>query len=235
LELEVGDFSTLKQTTADAQGNFRFDNVPPTSSKFPGYAIMVAARAAHDPGTAPGSPGSFYTPALLLPGNGNFGPGDPIGPGTNVGTIQLRFTSGQGDVEGNVTSTDSSQAVPIPIQVSFGSLQIFTRDFVFDYPWIGKPGPFKTAPGATCPAGTTCASYQIPVLPTDPVEEAVFSKAGYTFAPSQTAANFTIRLDATSLTNGKPTCNPQELAVGANDLRPDSPNQAGTAQFQSCQ
>ncbi|HEX4603311.1 MAG TPA: carboxypeptidase-like regulatory domain-containing protein, partial [Candidatus Angelobacter sp.] len=73
LEHGPGDFGVIKQTNADAQGNFRFNNVPAVPSGQEGYAIVVAARAAHDPGTAPGSPGSYYAPAILLPGGGNFG------------------------------------------------------------------------------------------------------------------------------------------------------------------
>jgi hypothetical protein len=225
LERGPGDFSVVKQTNADAQGNFRFDNVPAVPSGQETYAIVVAARDV---------PGSFYTPVILLPGGGNFGAGDPIVPGTNVGTIGLRFTS-QADIEGNVTSTDSTQKVPVPIHVSFGLLGIFTRDFVFRYPLIDAPGPFNTATGPTCPAGTACAAYALNTVPSDPAEEAVFNKNGYTFAPTQSGASFSIPLDATSLLNGKPTCNPQALEAAANGLKPDSPNQASDAHFLSCQ
>jgi hypothetical protein len=225
LEHGPGDFTVVKQTNADAQGNFRFDNVATVPAGQEGYAIVVAARDV---------PGSFYAPVILLPGGGNFGAGDPIVPGTNVGTIGLRFTS-QADIEGNVTSTDSTQKVPVPIHVSFGLLGIFTRDFVFKYPLIDAPGAFNTATGPTCPAGTACASYVLNTVPSDPAEEAVFNKNGYTFGPTQSGASFSIFLSATSLLNGKPTCNPQTLEVGANNLIPDSPNQAGTAAFTSCQ
>jgi hypothetical protein len=234
LLIGIGDFSTFKIANADTNGNFRFDNVPAPSGSSDGYAIMVAARAAHDPGTAPGSPGSYYTPALLMPGNGPFGAGSPILPGTNVGTIQLRFTS-QGDIEGLVTSTNSSQTAAVPVHAVISSAGIFTRDFIFDFPLIPPPPSFNTQAGASCPAGTACANYTIDVVPTNPVEEAVFNTSGYTFAPSQTAANFTLRIDAFSLANNKPTCTTPELAVGANDLKSDSPNTAGTAQFQGCQ
>ena len=44
LECGGGDFFTLMQTTADAQGLFRFNNVPPLPALSTGYAIMVAAR-----------------------------------------------------------------------------------------------------------------------------------------------------------------------------------------------
>lgn len=225
LELGPGDFSVVKQTNADAQGNFRFDNVAAVPAGQETYAIVVAARDV---------PGSFYTPVILLPGGGVFGPGDPIVPGTNAGTIGLRFTS-QADIEGNVTSTDSTQKVPVPIHVSFGLLGIFTRDFVFRYPLIDAPGPFNTATGPTCPAGTACAAYLLNTVPSDPAEEAVFNKNGYTFAPTQSGASFSIPLNATSLLNGKPTCNPQQLEAAANGLKPDSPNQASDTHFLSCQ
>jgi hypothetical protein len=55
LERGGGDFFTFIQTAADDQGRFRFNNVPPLPAQSTGYALMVAARAAHDPGTAPGA------------------------------------------------------------------------------------------------------------------------------------------------------------------------------------
>src|SRR5438874_2180614 len=61
LEREVGDFFILEQTNADAQGRFRFDNIPAVPAGNEGYAIVVAARQA---------PGEFYTPVILLPGGG---------------------------------------------------------------------------------------------------------------------------------------------------------------------
>jgi hypothetical protein len=234
LERGGGDFFTFMQTIADAQGRFRFNNVPPLPAQSTGYALMVAARAAHDPGTAPGAPGSFYAPALLVPGGGPFVPGDPILPGTDVGTIQLRFTS-QGDIEGSATSTDSTQKVPIPIHVKLPPMRIFTLDFVFDYPWIGAAPQFNTAPGASCPAGTACGSFEITPIPTDRVEQAIFSKSGYTFAPSETAANFILTLNAFSLLNGKPDCNPPSNQLFANTLNPDAGTTVGPAVFTGCQ
>jgi hypothetical protein len=236
LERGGGDFFTLMQTTADAQGRFCFDNVPalPPPTLSTGYAIMVAARAAHDPGTASGSPGSFYAPALLVPGSGPFGSGDPILPGTDVGTIQLRFTS-QGDIEGNVSSTDSTQKVPIPIRVKFAPIRIFTLDFIFDYPWVGPAPQVTTAPGASCAPGTACGSFQLSPIPTDRVEEAIFSKSGYTFAPSNNGANFILTLNAFSLLNGKPDCNPSSNQLVANSLAPDAGTNVGTATFTGCQ
>ena len=236
LEKGPGDFSIFMETTADASGHFRFNNVPvfPTSGQETNaYAIMVAARAAHDPGTAPGSPGSFYAPALLLSGNGSFGPGDPIQPGTDVGTIRLNFTS-QGDMEITATSTDSSGTVPVPIQVKIAPMRIFTLDFLFDYPWLGKAPTFNTAPGASCSAGTACGGITLDVVPESPVEEAVFSKAGNTFSPSQTAPNFELPLHAFSLLNGQPDCNPSEVDLFANTLHPDAATPVGPAAFTGC-
>jgi hypothetical protein len=234
LELSSGDFHTVQQVNADAQGNFRFDNVAPVPSQSAGYAIMVAARAAHDPGTAPGSPGSFYAPALLLPGGDVFGSGDPILPGTNVGTIGLRFTN-QADILGTVTSTDSTQKVPVPIHVKFAPMRIFTLDFVFDYPWVGAAPEFGTQPGANCPAGTACVSFDLFPVPSSPVEEAVFNKAGYTFSPSQTAPNFELPLNAFSAASEQPDCNPNNITLFANNLQSDAGNNAGTAAFTACQ
>ena len=234
LEVGGGDFFTFMQTTADAQGRFRFNNVPPQPAQSTGYAIMVAARAAHDPGTAPGSPGSFYAPALLVPGGGPFVPGDPIVPGTDIGTIQLRFTS-QGNIAGSATSTDSTQKVPVPIHVRLAPMRIFTLDFIFDYPWIGAAPQFNTAPGAACPAGTACGSFQLTPVPTDRVEQAIFSKTGYTFAPSDNPANFILPLNAFSLLNGKPDCNPTSNQLFANALTPDAGTTVGPAVFTGCQ
>ena len=194
---------------------------------------MVTARAAHDPGTAPGLPGSYYAPALLFSGQTTFAPdGDSIEPGTNVGTIQLRF-SGQGMLAGNVTSTDSSQKIPVPVHATLGFLAIFTRDFEFDYPLIPSPPAFNTKPGASCPTGTACGTYQF-AIPTDALEEAVFSKSGYTFAPTQSGANFIIPVNPFSLLNGKPDCNGGTDAF-ANTFKANTTNQAGDANLTSCQ
>ncbi len=224
------------QTTADTSGHFRFTNVPAIQTnggQINNYAIMVAARAAHDPGTAPGAPGSFYAPALLVSGNGSFGPGDPIVPGTDVGTIELRFTS-QGDIHGTATSTDSSGTVPVPIHVKIAPMRIFSLDFLFDYPWIGQPPAFDTAPGPSCSAGTACGAFSLDVVPESPVEQAIFSKAGYTFPPSQTAPNFELPLNAFSLLNGQPDCNPNNATVFANTLNPDAATNVGPAAFTGC-
>jgi len=233
LERGPGDLSIFMETTADAQGHFTFKNVPPVAQGSEGYVIMVAARAAHDPGTAPGSPGSFYAPALLLPGGGNFGPGDPIVPGTDVGTIRLNFTS-QGDMEISATSTDSSGKVPVPIHVKMAPMRIFTLDFLFDYPWIGPAPTFNTAPGPSCPAGTACGGITLDVVPESPVEQAVFSKAGNTFSPSGTPPNFEVPLNAFSLLNGQPDCNPSDEELFANTLHPDAATPVGPAPFTGC-
>jgi len=234
LDQSVGDFHLFREVNANAQGNFRFDNVPPVPSGSVGYAIVVAARAAHDPGTAPGAPGSFYTPALLLPGGSVFGNGDPIVPGTNVGTIGLRFTS-QGDFHGSVSSTDSSGKVPVPIHVTLLPPGIFTRDFIFDYPWIGPNPSFNTAAGSACSTGTACATYTVEPFPTSTAEEAVFSKSGYTFAPSQTPGNFIFHAHATSLLNGQPTCTTPDQNGFVNTLVGDAANQVSPIQFSGCQ
>jgi hypothetical protein len=229
LESGGGDLHIIKQTSADAQGNFRFDNV--TANSVGG--IMVTARAAHDPGTAPGLPGSYYAPALLFSGQTIFAPGgDSIEPGTNVGTVQLRF-SGQGLLAGNVTSTDSTQKIPVPIHATLGPLAIFTRDFEFDYPLIPTPPAFNTKPGVSCPAGTACGTYQF-AIPTDALEEAVFSKSGNTFAPTQSGANFIIPVNSFSLLNGKPDCQGGTDAF-ANTFTANTTNQASAANLTSCQ
>lgn len=228
VSLEGGSSNTIKQTSADAQGNFRFDNAPVNTI----FGIMVTARAAHDPGSAPGTPGSYYAPALLLSGQSTIASGgDPIEPGTNVGTIQLRF-SGQGTIVGNITSTDSTQKIPVPIQVTLGLLRIFTRDFEFGYPLIPSPPAFDTKLGAACPAGTACGTYQF-AIPTDALEEAVFSKSGNNFAPTQSRANFIIPINPFSLLNGKPDCNGTTDAF-ANTIVANTANSAGDANFTSC-
>src|ERR1051325_2887056 len=56
LERGGGDFFTFMQTTADAQGRFRFDNAPPLPPQSTGYAIMVPTRAPHQPPTPPAPP-----------------------------------------------------------------------------------------------------------------------------------------------------------------------------------
>lgn len=234
-----GSFVIFMQTNADAQGNFRFNNVPPftpTGGNALNYALVVAARNTTGPGAPTGAAGSFYVPTILVSGVCCFGTGgDQIVPGTNVGTIHLGFTS-QGDIEGTVTSSDASGTVPVPIQVNFGPMQTFVHDFFFDYPWPQPAPQLTTAPGTACPAGTACGSFILSPVPTDEPQFAIFSKSGYTFAPSGTATNFTLVLNAVSLLNGKADCNPSTLTLQTNSpLNPDAGNPAGTAAFRSCQ
>jgi hypothetical protein len=114
-------------------------------------------------------------------------------------------------------------------------MRIFTLDFIFDYPWVGAAPQLTTAPGTNCAAGTSCASFQLSPVPTDRVEQAIFSKAGYTFAPSDNPANFILTLNAFSLLNGKPDCNPASIQLFANTLAPDAGTNVGPAAFTGCQ
>lgn len=234
-----GSFAVFMQTNADAQGNFRFNKVPPfmpTDGNALNYALVIAARNTTGPGAPTGAAGSFYLPAILVSGVCCFGPGgDQIVPGTNVGAIRLGFTS-QGDITGNVTSTDASGTIPVPIQVKFGPMQTFVHDFFFDYPWPEPPPQLTTALGTACPAGTACGSFDLFPVPTDQPQFAIFSKSGYTFAPSGDPTNFTLVLNAVSLITRQPDCNPSTLTLQTNSpLNPDAGNPAGTAAFKACQ
>jgi hypothetical protein len=234
-----GSFKIFRQANADAQGNFRFDNVPPFqggNGNALNYALVVAARNTTGPTAPPGAAGSFYVPTILVSGVCCFGPGgDPIVPGTNVGAIKLLFTS-QGDIEGNVTSTDGTGTVPVPIRATFAPMQTFVHDFFFDYPWPEPAPQVTTAPGSSCPAGTACAAFTLSPVPTDQPQFAIFSKSGYTFAPSGTPTNFTLVLNASSLVTGQADCNPSTLPLQTpSPLNVDAGNQAGTAAFKSCQ
>lgn len=234
-----GSFVIFKQTNADAQGNFRFNNIPPfkpTDGNALNYALVVAARNTTGPGAPTGAAGSFYVPTILVSGVCCFGPGgDPIVPGTNVGTIHLGFTS-QADILGTVTSTDASGNIPVPIHVNFAPMQMFVDDFFFEYPWPEPPPQLATALGTACTVDTACGSFDLFPVPSDPAELAIFSKSGYTFAPSASPSNFTLVLNAVSLLNGKADCNPSTLTLQTGSpLNPDAGNQAGTAAFKACQ
>jgi hypothetical protein len=234
-----GSFKLFKQTNADAHGNFKFTNVPPfthPNGEANNYALVVAARNTTGPGAPPGAAGAFFVPTILVSGQCCFGTeGDPIVPGTNVGTIHLGFTS-QGDITGAITSTDASGTVPVPVHVTFGPMQTFVHDFFFDYPWPESAPSLNTAPGSTCAAGSACASFDLFPVPTDQFAFAIFSKAGYTFSPSGTPSNFVLVLNATSLVTGKPDCNPSTLTLQAGPpLAVDASTNAGTAAFKGCQ
>ena len=234
-----GSFKLFMQANANAQGNFVFNNVPPFShgsGNANNYALVIAARNTTGPGAPPGAAGAFYVPTILVSGVCCFGSGgDPIVPGTNVGTIHLGFTS-QGDITGAVNSTDATGTVPVPIHVTFAPMQTFVHDFFFDYPWPEPAPTLDTAPGTACPSGSACANFDLFPIPTDQFAFAIFSKSGYTFAPSGTPTNFVLVLNATSLVAGKPDCNPSTLTLQARSpLAVDGPTNAGTASFKGCQ
>ena len=196
------DFSVAMQTTADAQGRFRFDNVGPSPRGW-GWTIAVSARS---------SDGTLFAPALLVSHNiTNGGVGDAIEPGTNAGTISL-VASPKGTVHGNMFSQNSA-GQPQSVSVLIAPVNVFVLDREFAVPWIDAPPKFSTHDDPSCGTQSdACASYAI-TLPTANAWVALFDHNGNQFRISGTGESYSALFSASSTASGTPDCNPSSFEI----------------------
>ncbi|HKT24348.1 MAG TPA: carboxypeptidase-like regulatory domain-containing protein [Terriglobales bacterium] len=194
------DFSIAMQTTADAQGHFRFDNVGPSPRGW-GWTIAVSARS---------SDGTLFAPALLVSHNIANSGGDAIEPGTNAGTISL-VASPKGTVHGNMFSQDSagqSQSVSVVI----APVNVFVLDREFAVPWVDSPPKFTTNDSSCGTQSDACAPYAI-TLPTANAWVALFDHGGNQFRTSGTGESYSALFSASSIASGTPDCNPSSFEI----------------------
>jgi hypothetical protein len=227
LERPQGDFSILLQTVADSLGNFHFDSVPivVADAAGNGYAIMVTAQ---DTG------GNLFTPALLTSGGGDLGSGDPIVPGTNVGTILLQQSS-MGTISGTVSSSGVANT-PISVLVHLASpLTVFTGRR-FAVPFAVQPSDLITDPANTAcsPGSGACSTYSL-LLPANPLQVATFNRLGFVFIPSGQPANYQPVFQAVSLPTNQPDCTPSTIQNFSASLLPGQTITLANQQFLACQ
>ena len=212
----------LMQTIADAQGHFQFDNVSQRVS-----AIMTSAI---------GSDGTLYTPALLLSNDLSGSSGDPIVPGTDVGTIALQHSSTTGFMDGTVSSSDAENNNPVSVRVTASLMTTFTLDRPFPVALPIPPQKFKTDTAViSCGDGHgACAAYTFQV-PTDRLQRAFYSHSGYSFAPVSERPNYAPIFSAFSLDSGQPDCSPSTIKQFGGAVNPGGTVVVATDKFQNCQ
>ena len=197
----LSDFVIMAQTTADAQGHFRFDDVQPSPRGW-GWTIGVSARS---------SDGTLFTPTLLVSHNvANGSTGDAIEPGTDVGTITV-VPSPTGTIRGSVFS-QSSEGAPQSINVSVDPMRVFVLDRHFSVPWIDGAPKFTTHNGdPACGTQTdACSSFTI-TLPTANAWIAIYDQTGNQFHTNTTGESYSATFNASSTATGAQDCNPSSL------------------------
>jgi hypothetical protein len=197
----LSDFVIMAQTTADAQGHFRFDNVQPSPQGW-GWTIAVSARS---------SDGTLFTPTLLVSHNvANGSTGDAIEPGTDVGVITL-VASPTGTIRGNVFSQDPAGG-PQSVNVSIDPMRVFVLDRHFSVPWIDGAPTFTTHAGDPgCGTQTdACSTFTI-TLPTANASVAIYDHTGNQFHTNGTGESYSAAFNASSTTNGAADCNPSSI------------------------
>jgi hypothetical protein len=221
----LSDFTIMAQTTADAQGHFRFDNVQP-SPKGWGWTIGVSARSAD---------GTLFAPALLVSHNvANGSTGDAIEPGTDAGTITL-IASPTGTIRSSIFSQNPA-GLPQSVKVSIDPMRVFVLDRHFSVPWIDGAPAFTTHDGdpACGTQSDACSLYTI-TLPTANAWVAIFDRSGNQFHTNGTGESYSAAFNATSTTTGAADCNPSsidEFFGGFGSSREIVPN--SQPHFQSC-
>lgn len=227
LERPQGDFSILLQTVADSLGNFHFDNVPIVINDAAGngYAIMVTAQS---------TSGALFTPALLTSGGGDLGVGDPIVPGSDVGTILLQQSS-IGTINGTVSSSSVANT-PISVRVHLAAPLTIFSSRRFPAPFGQQPLDLVTEPtSTTCSGGSgACAGFSLP-LAANPLQVATFNRLGFVFIPSPQPANYQLVFQAFSVVTSQPDCTPNTIQSLSSTLAAGQIVTLANQPFQSCQ
>jgi Domain of unknown function (DUF4382) len=135
--------------------------------------------------------------------------------GTNVGDIPVvpiaGATTTAATITGTITSSDPA-SMPTAIDVAVTALQSVNSTLVTIPALPGSMGLVATAAGATCPAGTACATYTLIVPPGNP-SSGTFNAGGTTFSvPALPPVPYTVDAIATIPDGtGNPSCSPSEL------------------------
>ncbi len=199
----------MMETTADANGNFRFCPLPTGT-----FDIVAAAVG---PNNLP-----YNATAVLSVPNG-----------TNLGAIPLQPETGAtapATLQGFVTATTGTVAASVDVsvsalqQVSFGAPAI-TRQVTIPLEAIQatqttsavtSTGLISLTTNANCPTGapanTNCAQYTL-VVPASNPSVGVFSSSGFSFStPAAAPVLFTVDARAAiPSSGGAPDCSPSEI------------------------
>ena len=197
---DPSDFSIFAQTIADAQGQFRFDNVVPSPHGW-GWTIGVSAKS---------SDGTLFAPTLLVSATIAGRSGDAIEPGTDVGAITL-VPSPTGTIRGNIFS-QNVDGMPQSVNVLIDPMWGFALDRNFTIPWIDGAPKFTThdSDPACGTQGYACSVYTI-TMPTANVWLATYDRNGNQFHTSGTPVSYKADFNASSVKTGASDCLPATL------------------------
>ena len=199
----------MMETTADANGNFRFCPLPTGTFDI----VAVAVGANNLPYNA--------TVALNIPN------------GTNLGTIPLQPETGAtapATLQGFVTATTGTAAASVDVsvsalqQVSFGSPAVMRQVTIplesiqatGTTSAVSSTGLISPTTNTTCPTGapanTNCAQYTL-VVPASNPSVGVFSSSGFTYStPAAAPVPFTVGARAAvPNSGGTADCSPSEI------------------------
>lgn len=183
----------VMQTVPDSNGGFSFCPLPAGS-----YDVVV---------TAVNGVGVAYA-ATVITG---------VQPGSTLGTIPLTPAALPASINGTVTSSGGGTGVAVDVTVSaLESITVNNITFPVTVPLAAQSAAtasLGTATGASCPAGTACASYTLLVPASTPSVGAFNSGGNQTpAAPVVGPSNYTIDVQS-FLVGAAPqtTCSPSDL------------------------
>jgi hypothetical protein len=197
----------VSSATTSFDGSFSFDALPAGN-----YDLVASASIASGPGTT-----TTYAATVTF----------RVPTGTTLGSIPLVPEFGSSMPNGlpaaiTAVVTTSGFGTPPPVDVKLSALQAATpaggSAVPLTIPTFGGSTPeVTTAPGAACPAGTTCANYTLQVPSSAPVV-GTFSPAGTSYTiPAPAPVEVIYRIEGRAFVAGSAgtaDCVPSIVTVG---------------------
>ena len=219
-----GDYVTVAEVAADANGKFTFANVAAGKP----YAVVISASAGEN----------YYLPTIIAgggtgaPDSAPWGHAMAITPGTNLGTIGVSPATSTVPVGVPVTSQNAAgQVTPVTVQFTLREL---VTDWVFTIPWAITPAPsVTTGPDPSCNAGTDCAAAQL-TIPAMNTVYAPYNPNGMSFS---TDTSYDLNIVGAAFVPGSQTatCSPQQNASTLSNITPGQKLTAASLDFKGCQ
>jgi len=207
----------VMETVPDASGNFTFCPVPAGT-------YDVVAVAINGQGVAYG--------ATVTTG---------VQPGNALGQVPLVATTGTSTAPATITgqvTTANAANTGTSADVSLSTLQNISSSLMATIPQAATSSAtlnFATAPDASCPANTQCATYSAQVPALNPSIGA-WAAAGTTYLAATGAVNYTLDALAFVPNSGNtPSCNPSEVKSAPIPVTPGTTANAPALTFTGCQ
>lgn len=208
----------MMETLTDSTGAFVFCPVPAGS-----YDMVIVA--VNGGGTA-------YIPKITT----------GVQPGNTLGTVLLSAVTGTNtslaSITGTVATTNTSSAATASDIAVSGLEQISGAGTFYTIPLAAASSAtatLTTAPGASCPANTDCATYTLQVSSVTPAIGA-FSASGTSYSGGTAPASYIVdALAFVPQSGGTPNCTPSEQKTIPYSVAAGSSTAAQTLTFTGCQ